>query len=82
VLEEKTKSRQLVATRKSKLLKDLNRLDLDNSILKSDINHLGVKLEHAKNLALEKKLELSAVKEDMHQIKTKAKHVQENRNTH
>jgi hypothetical protein len=29
-------------------------LDLKNSIIKSNIQHWGVKLEHAKSLALEK----------------------------
>ncbi|CAM6042219.1 unnamed protein product [Sphagnum compactum] len=81
VLEEKTESEQLAAAEKSELLRDLNRLDSENLILKSDIQHLGVKLEHAKRLALEKELEMSAVKEDRHQIETKAKHVQENLET-
>jgi kinesin family protein 15 len=81
VLEEKIESEQLATAEKSELLRDLNRLDSENLILKSDIQHLGVKLEHAKRLALEKELEMSAVKEDRHQIETKAKHVQENLET-
>ncbi|CAK9213743.1 unnamed protein product [Sphagnum troendelagicum] len=81
VLEEKIESEQLAAAEKSELLRDLNRLDSENLILKSDIQHLGVELEHAKRLALEKELEMSAVKEDRHQIETKAKHVQENLET-
>lgn len=80
LLEEKMKSKQHAATEKSKLLKNLNRIDSDNSIFKSNIHHLGVKLEHAKNLALEKELEMFAIK-DMHQIETKAKRVQENLET-
>jgi hypothetical protein len=56
-------------------------LDLENSILKSDIQNLGVKLEHVKSLALEKQLEMSTIKNDMHQIETKAKHVQESSET-
>ncbi|CAK9267606.1 unnamed protein product [Sphagnum jensenii] len=81
VLEEKIESEQLAAAEKSELLRDLNRLESENLILKSDIQHLGVELEHAKSLSLEKELEMSAVKEDRHQIETKAKHVQENLET-
>jgi len=81
VFEEKTKSEQLAIVEKSKLVRDFNRLDLDNSILKFDIHHLGVKLVHVKNLALEKELKMFVVKKDMRQIETKAKHVQENLET-
>ncbi len=56
-------------------------MDLENSILKSDIQHLGVKSEHAKSLALEKQLEIFTIKNDMHQIETKAKRVQESLET-
>jgi len=66
VFEEKTKSEQLAIVEKSKLFRDFNRLDLDNSFLKSDIHHLGVKLVHVKNLALEKELKMFVVKKDMH----------------
>ncbi len=44
-------------------------MDLENSILKSNIQHLDVKLEHAKSLALVKELEMFIVENDTCQIR-------------
>jgi hypothetical protein len=75
MFEEKMESEQLATIEKTELLRDLDRLDLENSIIKFDIQHLVVKLEHVKSLALEKELKMSIVKNNMHQIETKAKHI-------
>ncbi len=73
--------KQLATFEKSEFFKDFNGVDSESSILKSNIQHLDVKLEHAKSLALEKELERFVVKNDICQIETKAKHAQENLET-
>ncbi len=52
VFEEKIKSKQLVAFENSELFRDFNILDLEYSILKFDIQHLGVKLRACEELGL------------------------------